>query len=109
MVPKKLIFIAHLILILLAWTSPFWLNYKIIGVLIILNYCQIRIFKGCILTNLQFKNKIYDSNDLTMYSYCLELIGFKPNRKKVKFIARYIMPAIILTIALIWQVLIKRY
>ncbi len=104
---KKRIFSVHIILVILAWTSPFYLSWKIIALLIILNYVQILIFKGCILTNLQFKNKINKYTDMTMYSYSLELLGYKFNRKKIKFLSKYIFPVIIMGIALIWQILLK--
>ena len=106
MKPKEiLIFYAHLILIILVWTSPFWLNWKIIFLFVILNYLQIIIFKACILTLAQFKEQ---GKEMTMYTFILEKIGFKINRKIMKLIAQFVMPWIILLIAIIWQILLKK-
>jgi len=102
---KQIIFWFHLILIILAWTSPFWLNWKWITGLIILNYIQIIIFKGCVLTLAQFEK---EGKQMTIYTYVLESLGFKVNRQKMKFIARYIMPIIIFLIAILWQILLNK-
>jgi hypothetical protein len=42
-----------------------------------------------------------------MYSYYLEKLGLKPNKKKIKFLARYIFPIIILGIAIISQIILN--
>lgn len=100
-----LIFWTHLILIILVWTSPFWLNWKIIFLFVILNYLQIIIFKACVLTIAQFKKQ---EKEMTMYTFILEKIGFKINRKRMKLIAQFIMPWVILLIAIIWQILLHK-
>jgi len=100
-------FVIHLILIFLACTMPFYLSWKIIILLLIINYIQLSLFKGCVLTNLQFNDKINKPTDMTMYSHSLELIGFKVNRKKIKFMSRYIFPFIIIILSLIWQILLN--
>lgn len=103
----KIISLAHTLLIILAWASPFYLDWKIILIGIFIISIQELIFKGCILTNLQFNKKIKAKSDNTMYYFYLEKIGFKPNKKKIKFLARYIFPLIILILAIIWQILLN--
>ncbi len=99
----------HTIIILLAWLSPFWLDWKLIFICSALYWLQILIFKGCILTNIQFKDKIKltKKSDRTMYAFWADWLGFKPNRKKLKFLAVYIMPLIVLIIAILWQIVLK--
>jgi len=97
----------HTIIILLAWLSPFWLDWKIIIACLILYFLQIFIFKSCILTNIQFKGKITKRSDMTMYAFWAEKMGFKPDRKKLKFSSSYIMPTLILMATIIWQILLK--
>ena len=99
-----LIFCMHSILIILAWASPFWLNWKFIILFIILHYIQITIFKACVLTIAQFKEH---GKEITMYAFILEKLGFKVNRKVIKFIAQFILPWIILLISIIWQILLN--
>ena len=101
---RRIRFIIHLILIILAWLSPFYLNYKIIAFLVILYYIQIIIFKSCLLTTAQFKE---NASEMTMYTHSLEKLGFKINRKRLKFISSWIIPLIILFIAIIFQILLN--
>ena len=102
---KAIIFWIHLILIILAWTSPFWLSWKIIIFFIVLMYIQVIIFKGCILTIAQF-NKDKEKK-MTMYTFILEKMGFKVNRMFIKRLSRFVFPIIIIIVSLIWQVLLN--
>ena len=68
---ETLIFWLHLILIILAWTSPFWISWKIILLFIGMNYLQIIFFKACVLTLVQFKE---NGKGMTMYTFILEKI-----------------------------------
>lgn len=47
----------HVFIIIVIYTTPFWLNWKLIIVYMILNLLQIKIFGGCIVSQYQFKNK----------------------------------------------------
>ena len=97
-------FWTHLILIILIWTSPFFINWKIILFFIFLYYLQLLIFGNCIITKKQFKTK---KREITFYSFLLESAGFKFNRKKIRYLADNIFPWIIFLIAIIWQLIIK--
>jgi len=97
----------HTIIIIIAWLSPFWLDWKIIFICLFLYWFQIFIFKGCILTNLQFNKKARHKGEMTMYTYWLEKFGYKVNRKRLRFCSDYIMPSIILIITIIWQLILN--
>lgn len=99
-----LVFWVHLILIVLLWTSPFWLSWKLILAGIFVYYLQLIIFKDCILTKAQFETK---KRSTTFYWYYLTKLGFKLDKEKVRFAADYYFPWIILGISLVWQVLFK--
>lgn len=99
-----LMFWLHLILIILIWSSPFWLNWKFILFFIFLYYLQLIILKDCILTKAQFETK---KRGVTFYWYYLTKLGFNLNKEKVRFIVDYIFPWVILTIALICQIIFK--
>ena len=94
----------HLIIIILLWTCPLWLDWKLIIVGIFLYYMQLLIFGDCILTKKEFKSK---KRKMTFYSYLLEKMGFNFDRRKIAFIADYIFPYIIWGAALIFQVLLS--
>jgi len=49
--------IIHLIIILAIYAMPFWLDWRLIVVYWVLNWLQVKILGGCIISQLQFKNK----------------------------------------------------
>ena len=77
------LFWIHLILIIFIWTSPFYLSWKIILILIIVYYAQLLIFGDCILIKAQYKTKI---REMTIYTQILENFGLKVNREKLVFL-----------------------
>jgi len=98
-----IIFWSHLILILIAYSSPFLFSWKLILLGVVVLLTQFVVLKKCILTTLQFGDKKY----ITFYTLYLEKLGLKFNRKKLYILMRYIMPFIVLLVALIWQILLK--
>jgi len=97
---RNLIGILHLILILLVFSSPAWLNWKLILLLWILNLFQIWIFGGCLLSQYQFKRK-----NQGFYRYYIDKF-FPKNRIKEKylnFFLDYLIPIILVIIAFIIQ------
>ena len=102
--------ITHTILILLAWASPFWLDWKIIFICLALYELQILIFKGCTITAIQFERSIKKQSNMTMYAYWSEKLGFRlseEQKNKLNFKSKYIMPLIIFLITIIWQILLN--
>lgn len=95
------VFWFHLLVIVLIWLSPFLVSWKIILLGIVLYYLQLIVVGDCILTKKQFNTKVRET---TFYYHYLTKLGFRLNARKVKFVADYVMPWIILGIALIWQV-----
>ena len=99
---KTFVIVAHVVLILLAYTAPFWLDWRFVAAGVILNYIQILIFKGCVLSLAQFEDK-----KQTFHEWYLRKIGLKPNRLVLNFILRYIIPFIILGVAVLYQLIFK--
>jgi len=97
------IFWTHLILIIIAYASPFLFNWKLVLMGVITLYLQQLILNGCFLTHAQFGKDKY----MTFYYRYLILAGFKPNKRKLKILMAWIMPLIILAIAIILQKVIK--
>jgi hypothetical protein len=98
------IFWLHLVIILLAYASPFLFHWKWIVVGIVLLWIQTRVFGGCVLTHAQFGK----SEKLSIYSVYLELMGIHFKRAHVIFVVTYILPCLVLIIALVWQVLLRK-
>lgn len=97
------IFWLHLTLIILAYLSPILFNWKLILFGVIILFLQELIFQGCFLTHAQFGKDRY----MTFYYRYLILMGFKPNKEKLKFLMAWIMPLIVLDLSLILQILLK--
>lgn len=101
---KKLILIViHTLLQLLAFTSWLWLDYRIIVVLAGLHLIMLEFLKGCPLSQAQFP----DNNDKRFYEWWLERFGIKlidNKRRKVRFFMQYILPIILVLLAVLVQV-----
>jgi hypothetical protein len=93
----------HLFLVIIILISPFLFYWPIILVGIIILQVQFRIFHGCLLTMAQFHNK----KDVIWIRLYLGKIGFNINRVKLKIFVRYFMPIILISIAIIWQIILK--
>lgn len=99
---KPFVIILHVIVILLAYSAPFWLDWRLVAVGVVLNYIQIVIFKGCVLSLAQFEDK-----KQTFHEWYLRKFGLKPNRNVLNFILRYIIPFVLLGIAIVYQLIFK--
>jgi hypothetical protein len=99
MCKKHLIVLFHILIILLAYSSPIWLDWRFVLVGVILNFIQILILGGCVLSHAQFEDK-----KLTFHEWYLHKLGLKPNRTILNFVLRYIIPFILLVLALVFQV-----
>ena len=95
---QPIIIVAHIVIILLAYSAPLWLDWRLVLVGVVLNYIQILIFKGCVLSRAQFEDK-----KQTFHEWYLRKLGFKPNRKILNFTLRYIVPFVLLGIAALSQ------
>jgi hypothetical protein len=98
-----IIFWTHLILIIAAYLSPILFRWGLISIGVLYLIIQQIIWRGCVLTIAQFGKDPYN----TFYYKYLTLLGFKPDKKKLKFIMTYIMPFLVLLFALFLQIILK--
>ena len=104
---EKIIIIMHWLVAVLAFSSFLWLDYKLILVGLLIYWLQILIFGACVLSIAQFKTK--ESTFLGFYLNKLLKI-FKVREltlKQQQILLRYITPAIIVGLAIIFQVIFK--
>jgi len=92
------------IFIILVWSSPFWLGWKLILAGIFIYYSQLIIFKEDFLTKLNFNTS--GRGEMTFYSFILEKIGINVDRKRMQLISDYIFPWIIFAVAYYWQIIL---
>jgi len=102
---KKLIIIFHIIIMVFAYSSPFWLDYRLIMVGLLLYYLQILVFGGCILTFAQFGrwDETFTGRGIIFLG---DKIGLKFTKGSVKRFLN-ILPALFIVIALLYQVILK--
>jgi len=53
---KKLIIVLHLLFIIVAYTSPFWLDWRLVIIGAVLYWVQLMVFKACILSIAEYGN-----------------------------------------------------
>ncbi|MCR4284876.1 MAG: hypothetical protein NUV97_02430 [archaeon] len=97
------IFWLHLIILILAWSSPFWVPWIFILAIILAYQLQIIFIGDCILTKKQFAN---ENEKVTFNSFLLSLFGINISKEKAETLAKYTLPMIILTLALLWQIIL---
>jgi len=98
-----LIFWTHLTIVIASYLSPFLFGWKIIASYITFFFIQIFTIKGCILSKWQFK----DQKIKNFHLHYLNKLGIKINPNKVKKYS-WIIPLLILSLALIWQLLLNQ-
>ena len=98
------IFWAHLSVIIIFILTPFFLPYYIIFCLVILFYIQNLLFKNCILTKAQLKNKEGMAEDeSSFFVYYFKKIGLPVNAKKIKKYFAWFILWTVFIFSLFWQ------
>jgi hypothetical protein len=95
---KPLLAFLHLGLILCAYFSPVWLDWRLILIGILLYSAQNIILGGCILTRAQF-----GSNEEGFYYHYLKKLGIRLNKRQTNLLVDYIIPVIIFSTAIVYQ------
>lgn len=98
---KPFIIILHIVVIVLAYSAPFWLDWRLVLLGVVLNYIQIFIVGGCVLSHAQFEDK-----GQSFHEWYLRKFGFKINRKVLNIVLRWIIPFILLGLAIVLQVIL---
>jgi len=93
----------HLAIVIGCYASPFLFSWVILTIALVLGYIQEFLFKGCVLTKLQFKNK--KSKD-TFHNFLFNKIGLNLNKEKVYFVSTWIIPGSLFVFSLLWQVVL---
>lgn len=96
---KPFLVIAHILIIIAAYSSPFWLDWRIIALGVALYYIQLALFGGCLLSLAQFEGE-----KKSFHEWYLEKLGIIVNRRKLKFFLNQVLPFIILALGITVQV-----
>ncbi len=99
-------FWVHLLIMIMAWIGPFLVYWPwMVGAYLIVQF-QFFYFDRCIMNQAHGINDVAsnDQDSLTFYAYLLESLGFRPDRKKLKFLARKVFNYCLIAFTLLWQV-----
>ncbi|KKQ93961.1 MAG: hypothetical protein UT66_C0018G0026 [candidate division CPR2 bacterium GW2011_GWC1_39_9] len=103
----KIAAIFHGALILFAYTSPLWLDYRLFFIGLLLYYIQIAIFKGCMLTyaqygtfNTRFSDKIFEP--------IFKIFKVKLSQKQMGLFLDYLFPVFLVIVCILWQIVFKQ-
>ena len=98
---QKIYFFIHLLAVIVAWTGPFLISWKIMIPVYLLVTAQFIIFKSCLMNK---HHGLDERDDHTFYAELFELMGYQPNRRKLKKFIRQYLNIILITATLIWQI-----
>lgn len=92
----------HALLILAAYSSPFWLDWKLLACGIGVYWLQLLIFKHCVLSTAQFGDK-----ETTFHEWYLAKLGFHPDHATFKRLLNLWAPLLLIALAVLIQVVLK--
>lgn len=95
------VFILHAMLIIFYYLSPWLLPWPLIILCLAYLIIQEIIFHGCLLSYIQFGSK--ENRKIKFFSYYFKRFGSKLDGKKIDLFFVWIMPSIILILAVILQ------
>ena len=89
----------HIVLLTAWYTSPFYLDWRLVIVTVLLYHLQNQCAKGCLLTQGQFGKE----NEGFYYHY-LSKFGWKPNKERLNFVLDFVIPGVMIVTAIMLQV-----
>jgi hypothetical protein len=104
-----LLFWVHLLVILIYISTPFWLGWQWVLLLVALFYLQNKLFKNCVLTNAQLKDREdVDESERSFYTYYFQKAGLKVNPRWVKKYFAYTLLWVFFIVSIFWQMDLAR-
>jgi hypothetical protein len=103
---KYIVPIIHLIIFLIAITSPFWIDWRIVLVGAVLYELQLFIFKGCVLSFWQFGSKDGKPKERFIIFY-LKHIFPRLKTSRLNLMLDLIIPIAVPIFAILMQVLLN--
>ena len=91
----------HALVTLLAWVGPFLFNWKVMLVAYLIVFLQHVVLGKCLLND---THGTPEEDYNTFYSLVFEFLGFKPNRKRLHFLARKVFVPGLALFTVFWQV-----
>ena len=96
----NLVFWIHLLVLILGWSGPFLIDWRVMVVAYMAVQVQFIFFKRCLMNK---GHELEDDDDATFYSFLLELFGMKVPRKPIKLVVRNGLYIFLALLAFTWQ------
>jgi len=93
----------HLAITLSAWLLPFLFWWPLVWASYAIVHLQFAVFGRCLVNNM---HGLGEEDDKILYTDVLEAMGFRPDRKKLKFFIRQVLYPILAVVAIVWQELL---
>lgn len=97
---SNLFFWLHLLVTLLAWVAPFLFSWQWSLPVYAAVMIQFAIFGRCLVNK---EHNLSEEEHTTFYSHLFEKMGFRPNRRRLKFYVRNVYYPVLATVAVVWQ------
>jgi len=94
----------HAFITSLAWVGPFLFNWKLMLIAYLLVFLQHTFLGKCILNG---THGTAEKDFNTFYSFVFEVLGFRPNRKRLHFVARKVLMPVLSLFTVFWQVYLQ--
>lgn len=105
MIKNKILITLHLLLMILAYTSWIWLDYRLVIIGAVGHLIMLEALRGCPLSHAQFP----DDKNKRFYEWCLEQLGVKmaeAARFKLRIFMQYVLPFVIIGLSILMQVIL---
>ena len=93
----------HLLIALAAWFIPFLVTWKITVPVLGIVILQHAVFGRCLGMDM---HGVSEEDGSTFYSHVMERLGYKPNKKLVRFVVRKLLYGFLALVAVVWQVVL---
>ena len=100
-------FIMHFVLVIFVWTGPFLFHWSIMMLAYALVIAQFRVLNRCIVNELHGVPDGDEQYEQTFYSQWFEMMGFRPNRRKLKDFIRKYLHELLALFTLVWQLVLE--
>jgi hypothetical protein len=97
------IFWIHLLITLSAWVLPFLFWWPLVWAVYAVVHLQFAVFGRCLMNNM---HNLDEGDDKILYTDVLEALGFRPNRKRLKFFIRRVLYPVLAMVAIVWQLVL---
>ncbi len=103
---KYLLPIIHLLIFLIAISSPFWIDWRVVLIGFVLYVLQMILLKGCVLSFWEF-GRVGKKPKKRFITHYLSKIFPNLNIEKVGFYLDYVLAPLVPLLAFFWQAVLK--